>query len=316
VSPSRSPSQRHLILLHGEANFLVEESAREVLQAWQPGLVSDFGLDVIDPTAINVGRLRDAVLQAPFLDPYRVVAVRGIAPRRADTLATALSQLPSTTHLLLTVNGRLASTSSLVKAVESAGGEVRDHKPPKGRGLQEWVAKRAQGYGLPPMAGALVGRLVRPDLGVWDSELQKLAAYASANRLDQAAIKQLVVGDRPEEIFRLTDHLLPHPDGEAWRAMAKLLETEPPTSIAYRLARHLSLVLAVQAHHERGENLGAIQEAMSEHPFVIQKAHKSAVQMSRAQLESGLRILLDYEWKVKSGQIDAELGLQGVLASL
>jgi DNA polymerase III delta subunit len=49
---------------------------------------------------------------------------------------------------------------------------------------------------------------------------------------------------------------------------------------------------------------------------VIQKAYDAAKGTSTAQLEAGLRALLDYEWEVKSGQIDASLGLEAVLAKL
>jgi DNA polymerase III delta subunit len=257
------------------------------------------------------------VLQAPFLDPYRVVAVRGIPARRADGLAPALALVPDTTRLLLTVAGKLGPGSKLAKAVSGAGGQVKEHVPPRARALQDWVLKRAREYGLPATAGAAVARLARPDLGVLDSELRKLAAYqAGGNKLDRAAIADLVVSDRPEEIFRLTDHLLPRPTAEAWRVTRKLLEREQPTTIAYRLARHLSLVLEVGAHQERGETLQAIQAGMREHPFVIQKAYEAARSTTQERLEAGLRVLLDYEWEVKSGQIDAELGLQGVLARL
>jgi DNA polymerase III delta subunit len=162
-----------------------------------------------------------------------------------------------------------------------------------------------------------VTRLVRLDAGIIDAELRKLAAYqATGHRLDQETIRELVVSDRPEQIFRLTDHLLPRPTGEAWRVAMDLLRREQPTGIAYRLARHLSLVLSVQAHQLRGEDLPTIQAALREHAFVVQKAYDVARHTTVQRLEEGLRALLDYEWEVKSGQIDAEWGLQGVLARL
>ncbi|MBO0709243.1 MAG: hypothetical protein J2P44_12845, partial [Candidatus Dormibacteraeota bacterium] len=170
--------------------------------------------------------------------------------------------------------------------------------------------------GLAPPAGAQVARMVRPDLGVIDSELRKLAAYqASGNRVDERAIRELVVGDRPDDIFRLTDNLLPHPTPEAWRVARQLLDRENPTLIAYRLARHLSLVLEARARQDRGEPLSAAQSEMSEHPFVVQKAYDAARQTPPEDLERGLRVLLTYEWEVKSGQIDAEWGLFNALAA-
>jgi DNA polymerase III subunit delta len=310
-------SGRPILLLHGDEPFLVDEEARRTLKDWRAQLVSDFGSEAMDPSTLTAERLRAAVQQGPFLDPYRVVSVRGVLPRRADGLAAGLSEVPDTTRLLLTVSGRLAAGSKLVKAVAAVGGRVSEHQPLRPRPLQDWVFSRAREYGLPVSAGAALIRLARPDLGVIDSELRKLAAYrASGNELDQSAIAELVVAGRQDDVFRLTDHLLPRPTAGAWRTLRGILEREPPTTIAYRLARHLSLVLEVRSRQERGESLSQVQAAMREHPFVIQKAYDAARETSAVRLEAGLRALLDYEWEVKSGQIDASLGLEAVLAKL
>jgi DNA polymerase-3 subunit delta len=311
------PASRPILLLHGEEPFLVDEEARRILKEWSANLVSDFGFEAMDPASLTPERLRAAVQQGPFLDPYRVVSVHGILPRRADALAPALAALAETTRLLLTVAGRLPPSSKLVKAVNAAGGRVTEHQQLRPRALQDWLFTRARSYDVPTAAAAALLRLARPDLGVMDSELRKLAAYrASGNELDQAAVEELVVPGRQDDIFRLTDHLLPSPTATAWRTLRGLLEREPPTLVAYRLARHLSLVLEVRAHQERGESLSEVQATMREHPFVVQKAYDAARETSAARLEAGLGALLDYEWEVKSGQIDASLGLEAVLARL
>lgn len=315
--PARVPAARPILLLHGDESFLVDDEARRTLAEWRSGLVSEFGYEALDPSGLNAGKLRDAILQVPFLDPYRVVTVRGVAPRRADAIAPALGEVPESTRLLVTVNGRLGAASKLVKAVAAAGGRSQEHQPLKGRALQTWIFNRTKQHGLPVAAGATLVRLARPDLGVIDSELRKLAAYqASGNVLDQAAIEELVVPGRQDEVFRLTDHLLPRPDAEAWRVLAGLLEREQPTTIAYRLARHLSLVLDVKARQDRGETLSEVQSQLREHAFVVQKAYDAAGSVSAERLESGLRALLAYEWEVKSGQIDATPGLEAALAKL
>ncbi len=295
----------------------MDDEARRTVAGWRRDLVSEFGFEALDPSGLTAGKLRDAVLQIPFLDPYRVVTVRGLAPRRADGLAPALADVPESTRVLITVNGRLSPSSKLVKAVAASGGRTQEHQPLRSRALQAWILKRTKEYGLPAAAGGALVRLARPDLGVIDSELRKLAAYqASGNELDQAAIDDLVVAGRQDEVFRLTDHLLPRPDAEAWRVLAALLEREQPTLIAYRLARHLALVLDVKARQERGETLSEVQAQLREHGFVVQKAYDAAATVSADRLEAGLRALLTYEWEVKSGQIDATPGLEAVLARL
>jgi DNA polymerase III delta subunit len=89
-----------------------------------------------------------------------------------------------------------------------------------------------------------------------------------------------------------------------------------PTSVAYRMARHIALVLEVRARQERGESLQQVQQSMPEHPFVVQKAFDLAQNARTATLEDALVRIRDYEFEVKSGQVDADLGLDVLLTRL
>jgi DNA polymerase-3 subunit delta len=262
--------------------------------------------------------LQDAILQAPFLDPYRVVHARMAAAARAEALAPALAEVPTTTRLLITVAGRVSAAGKLAKAVTAAGGTVEEMQPLKGRALSEWAARRAADHGLTPAIAAQVVRVTPPDLSIVDSELKKLAAYkASGAKLTSEAVAELLAGGREDEIFKLTDNLLPHPTADALKIARSLTRGGlQPTSVAYRMARYVALVLQVRARQDRGESLSEVQEKMSEHRFVLQKAYDAAKDADPERLEAGLRAIRDYEWEVKSGQVDAELGLDVLLARL
>ena len=307
------------LLLHGDERFLVDEKARTTLDEWGKELVSDFGLDTLEGAGLAAARLQDAVLQAPFLDPYRVVFVRMVPANRAESLAAAMAEIPPTTRLLLTVAGRISAANKLAKAISTAGGQVEEMQHLKGRALGEWASKRAvERHGLTPAMAAQVVRVSPPDLSIIDAELTKLAAYkASGAKLAPEVVAELLAGGREDEIFRLTDNLLPHPTAQALDIARNLTRGGmQPTSVAYRMARHIALVLAVKARQERGESLQQVQEDMSEHRFVVQKAFDAAQQANPDRLEQALKQIRDYEWEVKSGQVDAELGLDVLLTRL
>ena len=307
------------LLLHGDERFLVDEKAHATLDEWGKELVSDFGLDTLEGAGLAAARLQDAVLQAPFLDPYRVVFVRMVPANRAESLAAAMAEIPPTTRLLLTVAGRISAASKLAKAISAAGGQVEEMQHLKGRALGEWASKRAvERHGLTPAMAAQVVRVSPPDLSIIDSELTKLAAYkASGAKLAPEVVAELLAGGREDEIFKLTDNLLPHPTAQALDIARNLTRGGmQPTSVAYRMARHIALVLAVKARQERGESLQQVQEDMSEHRFVVQKAFDAAQQANPDRLEQALKQIRDYEWEVKSGQVDAELGLDVLLTRL
>ena len=307
------------LLLHGEERFLIDERARTTLDDWRKELVSDFGLETLEGQGLIQARLQDAVMQAPFLDPYRVVYVRMLPANRTESAAAALNEIPSTTRLLVTVQGRLSPNNKLHKAITTAGGQAEEMQHLKGRALTEWAAKRAQEkHGLTTNIAAQVVRVSPPDLSVIDSELKKLAAYkATGAPLTQQVISDLLAGGREDEIFRLTDQLLPTPSPQAMNIARNLTRSGlQPTSVAYRMARHIALVLEVKARQERGESLQQMQEDIPEHRFVVQKAYDAAQQAKPERLEQALNAIRNYEWEVKSGQVDAELGLDVLLTRL
>jgi DNA polymerase-3 subunit delta len=307
------------LLLHGDERFLIDEAASATLGAWKAELVSDFGFETLEGTGLTPARLQDSVLQLPFLDPYRAVFARMLPATRAESMAPALADIPPTTRLLITVAGRLGPGNKLVKAVTSAGGTAQEMQHLKGRALSDWTTRRAiDVHGLTPAIAAQVVRVTPPDLSVIDSELSKLAAYrASGSKLTNEAVTELLAGGREDEIFKLTDNLLPHPTPQAMQIARGLTRGGlQPTSVAYRMARHVALVLEVRARQERGESLQQVQDGMAEHRFVVQKAYDAAQNADPDRLEAALRAIRDYEWEVKSGQIDAEWGLDVLLTRL
>src|SRR5205807_9160951 len=118
-------------------------------------------------------------------------------------------------------------------------------------------------------------------------------------------------------LLMLNDALLPRPIAHS-PAIARNLTRGgmQPTSVAYRMARHIALVLEVKARQDRGESLQQVQDGKSEHRFVIQKAFDTAQEANSERLEQALRQIRDYEWEVKSGQVDADLGLDVLLTRL
>jgi DNA polymerase-3 subunit delta len=320
TTPSRPrPAPAAAVLLHGEERFLVDEKARALLEQWRSELVSDFGSETLEGAGLTAARLQDSILQAPFLDPYRVVFARMLPATRAEGLAASVAEIPVTTRLLITVAGRLGSTNKLAKAITAQGGTVEEMQHMKGRMLSDWAARRAtEKHGLTPAIAAQVVRVTPPDLSVIDSELIKLAAYkASGSKLTPEVVTELLAGGREDEIFKLTDNLLPRPTPQALVIARGLTRGGmQPTLVAYRMARQIALVLEVRARQDRGETLQHVQDEMTEHRFVVQKAYDAAQQADPDRLENALKAIRDYEWEVKSGQIDAELGLDVLLTRL
>src|SRR5260370_26641708 len=144
--------------------------------------------------------MQDSILQAPFLDPYRAVHARMLLATRAEAFASALSEIPPTTRLLITVAGRLGPGNKLVKAITAAGGTAQEMQHLKGRALSDWTARRAtETHGLTPVIAAQVVRVTPPHPSIIDARPTKPPAYrASGPKLTRQGIPEFLAGARPE----------------------------------------------------------------------------------------------------------------------
>ena len=314
---------RHLALIHGDDAFLVEQAAQSLIQGWRSALVSEFGYERLDWLRLDSEALAQALGQEPFLDPYRVVHVTNLAPQRSrgpvKALVALLPRLDSSVRLLLTASGQLERGHPLLGLFADTG-TVSLFPRLKPSQLRDWAWRRAQELGmrLNPQSMAVLLASTPGDLRMIDGELLKLSVLASSGaELTAAVVADLLAGGREEDVFGLEDEFLPRPTAGAWRLLDELLSSSSSaTGLAYRMARRCSWLLEIRGLLSRGYGLEQIQAELGGHPFRVSKAVAQARTVPDARLEFTLGRLLDYEWQVKSGQVDAEWGLRRLMAVL
>ena len=158
------------------------------------------GLELFDAREVEPAAVASALSTLTFDTGTRYLLVEDAGAWKAGALGDleqALAQMPPGAVLVLVVRGKAAAR--LAKAVEKAGGEVRECPAPKPWELPKWIVERARELGLQTdteTAKSLVGldggsqqRLSR------ELEKQALALHPST-RLSPEAVEELAAGDR------------------------------------------------------------------------------------------------------------------------
>src|SRR3954454_14566206 len=107
------------------------------------------GLEGFDARTHSPEGVAAALAELSFSTGTRYLLVDGVEAWKAAQLApleAALTQLPPETVLVLVARGN--PLKQLSKAVEAAGGELRDCPAPKPWELPKWVAERGRELGL------------------------------------------------------------------------------------------------------------------------------------------------------------------------
>ncbi len=319
-----------ITLLHGEA-FLVDRALNRLTEAERARLTSDFSFERLDPGA-PLEALQQAVQTPPFLDALRLVTWKNPAllteGRRGhadahDRLAVALDGVLEAVHLVVALHRTLPSTHPVLRACqrlqEKGRATVERFDAPRRSELSRWVETEARQLGVALSRDAVWELITRsePDLGILHQELEKLALYAEGRRLvDTATLSRLVASNRAHSIFALTDALAQPGSDQPLRLLGSLYEEgAAPAYIQFMLSQHFLRLLHARLLRDEDQPPEAVRARLGG-SYAAEKAQEQAAHWSAAALQGVLRELYDLEWKIKSGQIEAEPALEALVFRL
>jgi DNA polymerase III subunit delta len=218
-------------------------------------------------------------------------------------LEAVLADMPPESVLVLIVRGK--ALKQLCKAVEKAGGEVREYAAPKPWELPKWTIERGRELGLEvdgEAAKQLVA-LVGAGQQRISRELEKLAlAVHPRTHLSPADVDALAARDASPQAYDLADALVAG-DLRMTFALAEQLEAhgERPSRLIFPLVRRLREVHRAAALLESGMPDARVGEALRAPPWLAKKTVARAKKADRAALERAICVFADLEVDLRGG---------------
>jgi DNA polymerase-3 subunit delta len=218
-------------------------------------------------------------------------------------LEAALAALPPDTVLVLIARGK--AVKQLSKAIETAGGEIREYAAPKPWELPKWTVGHARELGLqldPEAAKELVARAGTSQQRL-SRELEKIAlALHPSATVTTADVEQLAATDTAPGAYDLADALVAG-DLRGTLDLAEQLDEhgERPSKLVWPIVRRLREV------HQAASLLGAgmpdakVAEALRGPPWASKKVIARAKKADVATLERALCVFADLEVELRGG---------------
>ncbi|HYN51086.1 MAG TPA: hypothetical protein VES62_09195, partial [Thermoleophilaceae bacterium] len=211
--------------------------------------------------------------------------------------------MPPDSVLVTIVRGK--ALKQLCKAVEKAGGEVREYAAPKPWELPKWTVGRGRELGLQidnetakqlvALVGAGQQRLSR--------ELEKLAlAIHPRTEVTLADVDTMAARDAAPQVYDLADALVAG-DLRASLAFAEQLEAygERPGRLIFPVVRRLREVHRAAALLDSGMPDAKVGEALRAPPWLAKKTVARAKKADRAALERAICVFADLEIDMRGG---------------
>jgi DNA polymerase III delta subunit len=280
------------------------------------------GLDSFDARSSEPAEIVAALSALTFDPGTRYVLVDEVGAWKAaqlEPLESILAELPPDTVLVAIARGK--ALKQLCKAVEKAGGEVREYPAPKPWELPKWILERGGELGLQvdqEAAKELVG-MVGTSQQRLSRELEKLAlAVHPSTNVATVDVEALAARDSSPQAYDLADALVAG-DLRATLALAEQLEShgERPGRLLFPVVRRLREVHRAAALLDRGVPESKVREALKAPPWLVKKTVARAKKADRAALERAICVFADLEIDMRGGgdvQLDEDTAFSLALA--
>ncbi len=320
-------------IFHGDDTLSIDEAVgklrAQMLQEDPVGMnISEF-----DGQQSSAAEVLAAVQSMPFLASKRMVIVKGLlawvsrkgagdsGKKAVELLLKTLLTLPDHARLIFAEYGELGKTNKFLKlAQESPTGLEKQFNAPKDS--TAWILKRAKdeyGVRLLPQAAAALASVTGDDLRRADNELLKLVLYSAGERdITEADVAALTPYVPESSVFEVVDALAEGRAAVTFETLYRLLRDKDNDvfSLYGMVIRQFRLLLLAREHLDNGGARGELAGALGVHPYVADKISKQSRAFTLPQLERIYRTLHDYDVRMKTGRIEADLALDLLIAGL
>lgn len=220
-----------LILLHGDDSFGLDLA----LRAFAESVDATDRVEIIPDRTPDEGALDRARLEAGTMGMFgahltvlrQPLKAAGRSTAAADRLLALVEGLPDGSALALLeerASRDIGKPPALLKrigeAVKARGGQVEEYPAPRRGDLRGWITAHAARLGVPievraahVLAERIGGQVWETDIErgemtrVADSELRKLATYASDRPIGVEDVEAVTLDTRPASVFAITNAL-------------------------------------------------------------------------------------------------------------
>jgi DNA polymerase-3 subunit delta len=276
-------------------------------------------LETFDASTSDPDEVAASLNALTFAMGTRYVLADGVESWKAgdvEPLEAALAAIAPGTVLVLIARGK-PPVARLVKAVEKAGGEVRQEQAPKPWELPKWAAERAREQGLEldveaaktlvSMTGPRQQRIVR--------ELEKLALTLHPETSANAEqVRELAASDITHGAYDVADAVLARDGRRALELAEELSSQEAPGKLVWPIVTRLREVLRVAELLDTGVPQAKLGESTGMPTWRLKKTLAAAKSADRSQLERALCLFADLEVETRSGELDERTAFSRALA--
>lgn len=316
-----------ILFIYGQDTYRAIAKLNLIKAKYLDTNLGDTNLNTIDFSHqdLDFNQISQQVLAMPFLAPKRLVIFKNLlrdgSKKLTEFSEKLLSKIPETTILLFFEDGLPDRRSSLFKKLNQPK-QAEEFKLLEANQLRSWIKNKTTEYGASIESQAIEKLILYVGNNLWrlDNEIKKLATYNL--QLTTNDIELLVKPSVKSNIFDLVDSLAQKNISQAHQELQKLLQAgENELYILTMIVNQFRNLLIVKDLSENSNfqipaSKFQVTRLSGLHPFVAEKSLRQCRNFTLQELKAIYQILLEYDIKIKSGQIEPKLALDLLIVDL
>lgn len=324
-------------LLYGEEEFLIERSAKRLIDAALDGCDPSFNLDLFRGSEQKAEEITVAANAFPFMGEKRVVYVRESETVLKQKALASYVQNPSRDTVLILCAGTLKPGRSRSKKASTAidilayllqsergkdsPGCAIEFKNLKDAAAQQWIVRELEqrGKSIGPEACTVFHALKGNSTRELSSEIEKLiVALSEKTSVEVDDVYANLGASRQFNVFELSTAMFERNGRRAQEILQHLLISDEPLMIVNTLFRQLSLLWRVRSYRfsgrstdEDARSLGAIWAWQIENVRNYVKYFPDT-----SYFESCFEYILETDIAIKSQPVDPAVAVTQLVARL
>ena len=297
--------------LFGDAPQQRDDAARRIIEHALEPASRELNLDRYHGHDVDADVLAAALHTPPMLGARRVVLVteaQKLSAAAIKVVDAVLDALPDQLTFVLSAGPASGQAEKTLKrfATKCRSIEWRVPKPPE---LPGWLLRESEsrfGLELTAEAAQAMADAIGPELGILDSELQKLAQAADDGKVDLETVRRLVPNVRQVNRWEWLDRVAGREYEAALSSLPALLSDSRESAVgllAAMIDQHICIGIAI----EGGSRLVGRALGEAGKPYLRWKARTYEQQSRRwtaPEIDRALDLMRHADWQTKSGISD------------
>ncbi len=310
-----------ILFFYGEDTYRLKQKIKELKQKFIDASLGDTNLSVLDGKTAPYPEIVRQILAMPFLAKSRLIIIENLIhdgkPEVKEKIVEFLPKIPASSIVVFMEEGIPDKRTSLYKKLNQPK-ISQEFKLLDDIELQKWIRKEVgdREATIEPKAIEQLISYVGNDLWRMGNELDKLVGYSGQVTVEN--IELLVKPQIESNVFNLIDNISAKNRKKSLFELHQLLEGgQNELYILSMIVYQFRNLLIVRDFLERGTtSQWDMAKKAGLHPFVAGKTLAQAKNYTLDDLKTIYALLLEYDIKMKTGQIAPATGLDLLVVKL